>query len=143
VPASGGSTTIPAGTNAQLIDKFRFKTLRNPLSLPPTNYVIVAYQLDGEGANGLYSFQNWTNNWFNGDSCASSSSSVFQLTGLGSPDYPTGTGSENFGSTPFIYYLSATSSVVIVAQTPNAGYINVGDSVNLTANSLLTPASYQ
>ena len=152
MPISGGTVTVPAGTNAPLTSGYRFVQLPAPVSLPPATYAVIAYQMNGGTNSDPYSDASGSNNGFNGSAYVQDSVSVYEFTTNASPSFPgtgggnSGTPTQNFGCASFIYSLVATSSVAAYGPTvsPAFAYVNIGQTVNLTADAYGTPPiSYQ
>ena len=147
VPITGGSVTVPSGSAAPLYNGYRYQNLPAPVSLPPATYAVVAYQMNGGSQSDAYSDVINTNNGFNGSYYLNNGNSVYEFTANASPNFPgTGGGAsgvpfENFGCASFLYSLVATSSVAAVgtAISPLLTYVNIGQTVNLTASAFGTP----
>jgi lysophospholipase L1-like esterase len=151
-PVTGGSVEVPAGTNAWLVDSYRFAPLPSPVALPPGRYAVIAYQMNGGANSDPYSDLTGSNNGFNGGTHLFNGGSLYEFTTSGSPSFPgtgggnTGTTAGNFGCASLIYSLTSTASVGVSAPviSPQLTYFNPGESVSLTANAFGSPPiSYQ
>jgi len=152
VPVPGGSVVVPAGTNAWLLDAYRFAPLAVPVALPPGNYAVIAYQMNGGTNSDAYSDITGTENGFNGGTQIFNGGSIYEFTTNGSPSFPgtgggnNGTTANNFGCASLIYSLVSTSSMAVVATaiSPQLTYFNPGQSVSLTATAFgSSPISFQ
>lgn len=151
-PVTGGSVIVPGGTNALLIDAYRFAPLPVPVALPPGKYAVIAYQMNGGANSDPYSDLTGSNNGFNGGTHLYNGGSIYEFTTSASPSFPgTGGGNSgaptgNFGCASFIYSLTASASVGVSAPviSPQLTYFNPGDTVSLTANAFgSSPITYQ
>ena len=152
VPITGGSVVVPAGTNAWLQDAYRFAPLAVPIALPPGNYAVIAYQMNGGTNSDAYSDVTGSSNGFNGGTQILNAGSIYEFTTNGSPSFPgtgngfNGTTVNNFGCASLIYSLVSTSSVAVAAAaiSPQLTYFNPGQSVTLTATAFgSSPIRYQ
>jgi len=145
-PISGASVTVPAGTNTTLLSGYRFQPLDTPISLPPGNYAVIAYQMNGGANNDAYSDASGGNNAVHGNSHITDTGSLYDFLTNGSPAFPTTSANENFGCSSFIYTFSSTSSIPVGSPsiTPSTTWVTQGGKVTLTASAFGTgPITYQ
>ena len=151
-PITGGSVVVPAGTNTVLLDAYRFAPLAAPIALPPGNYAVIAYQMNGGTSSDAYGDITGNNTGFNGGTQLFNGGSIYEFTTAGSPAFPgtgggtSGTTTVNFGCASLLYSLVSTSSVAVGAPSlsPALTYFNPGQSVSLTATAFgSSPISYQ
>jgi lysophospholipase L1-like esterase len=151
-PITGASVEVPAGTNAWLVNSYRFAPLSTPVALPPGKYAVIAYQMNGGAGSDPYSDLSGSNNGFNGGTHLFNGGSLYEFTTSGSPSFPgtgggnTGTTAGNFGCASLIYSLTSTSSVPVSAPviSPQLTYFNPAESVSLTASAFgSSPITYQ
>ena len=102
------SVTVPAGTSATLLNSFRFAALGTPVTLPPGNYSVVAYQMNGNApASDVYADQSG-NNGFNGTLNIAHVQTIYEFT-ANTTAYPgtggggLGTSGNNLASASFTY----------------------------------------
>lgn len=153
VPISGGSITVPAGTAADLTNGYRFAPLPKPIAVPPGQYAVVAYQMNGTAnGNDGYNDSNGSINRFFGNGYLTDGPAAYEFTTNASPSFPgtgggnSGTPTENFGCASIIYSLSSTSSMAVasVVASPSLTYAAVGQTTSLTASAFGTaPIRYQ
>lgn len=139
-PISGASVTVPAGTNTALITGHRFQALETPVSLPPGNYAIIAYQMNGGTTSDAYSDAVGGNNGVHGGSYISDTGSFYDFTTSPSPAFPGTSVKENFGCASFLYSLCPTSSIPVgpPSISPAITWVTVGGTTKLTANAFGT-----
>jgi GDSL-like Lipase/Acylhydrolase family len=150
VPVSGGSVTVPAGTSAPLSNSYRFQALSAPISLPPGNYAIIVYQMNGGPTSDPYS-DDGGNNGFNGIAGFVNTGSLYEFTADPGPTFPSPGGGavqagENYGSSSFTYALASSNSIPVDAPiiSPASVVVGAGQTVSLTASDNGTPpVSYQ
>ena len=155
--AALGSVTVPAGTSAPLISGYRFASLSSPLYLPAGNYLVCAYQMNGNApANDPYGDGSVG---FNAGGNASPLGGLYTFTTSPSPAYPVNTaGTFDCASFTFTNYLAATNvwtggganhnwstagnwnvAPIFPADVTFAGstgLINTNDNTGITVNSL-------
>ncbi len=149
-PVSGGSVTVPAGTTPPLSNSFRFQALSAPVSLPPGNYAVIVYQMNGGANSDPYSDDDG-NNGFDGFAGFANTGSVYEFTTNAGPTFPSPGGGitqagVNFGCASFTYAGTSTNSLPVDAPTISPATIvaNAGQTVSLTASDNGTPPiSYQ
>lgn len=140
-PITGGSVVVPAGTNTLLLSGHRFQPLASPVTLPPGNYGIIAYQMNGGSNSDAYSDAVGGNNTVNGGFYVSDTGGIYDFTSNTGAVFPGTTSSENFGCASFIYTLASTSSIPVNSPilTPLYSFVNVGQTATLTASAFGTP----
>jgi lysophospholipase L1-like esterase len=136
-PISGASVTVPAGDATTLLSGHRFQPLATPIALPPGNYAVIAYQMNGGAESDPYSDVSNGNNGMHGGAYISDTGSYYEFTTSESPAFPTTTENKNFGCASFVYTLSPTSSLPVGAPviSPSVSWVNVGGTTRLTAST--------
>lgn len=139
-PVSGASVTVPAGTNAPLVSGHRFQALDTPVSLPPGNYAIIAYQMNGGTTSDAYSDAAGGNNGVHGSPYISDTGSFYDFTTDASPAFPSTSVKENFGCASFLYSFSAASAIPVgpPSITPVVAWVTLGGTTTLSANAFGT-----
>ncbi|PWU10033.1 MAG: hypothetical protein C5B50_26210 [Verrucomicrobia bacterium] len=140
------SVTVPVGTSVSLKNGFRYVALNSPLTLPPGNYSVIAYQLNGLGAVGAP--QN-SDPYADAGSETSSVSvnvnafTIYEFTTNPSPAYPTpgaGSNASDLGSASFTYVDPAASSLT----SPVARQVvqrNTNNVANIPISGTVTPGA--
>ena len=128
------SVVVPSGTTAPLKNGFRYAALATNLSLPPGNYSVIAYQLNGLGAPGS---PQLSDPYTDAGSETPSANvinlgyTVYNFTNTASPSYPSGGGSCacDLGSASFTYVDPAASTLTspVARQVIQRNTNNVAD----------------
>jgi hypothetical protein len=147
-PVPNASVTVPAGTNAPLINGYRYQALPSPVILGPGTYYVVAFQMNGyaHGSDPYSDNNNPTdsNNGFNSIPGVTDNGSVFESNPNQGPDFSVGgsapyTSTNDFGSASFLYDAGLIANV-----TPAATFALAGQPVTLTATATgETPIYFQ
>jgi lysophospholipase L1-like esterase len=137
-PISGASVTVPAGDSATLSSGHRFQPLAKPIALPPGEYAVIAYQMNGGDSSDPYSDVSNGNNGVHGGAYITDTGAHYEFTTSESPAFPATAESKNFGCASFIYTLSPTSSIPVGAPaiSPSVSWVTVGGTTTLTANTV-------
>ena len=108
--AALGSVTVLAGTVDPLLYGYRFAPLSTPIYLPAGNYLVCAYQMNGNSpANDPYGDGSVG---FNGGSIASPLGGLYTFTTSPSPAYPVNSAG-TFDCASFTYTTAATAPPVV------------------------------
>ena len=144
------SLVVAAGFNNTYKNGFRFARLPTPLTLPPGNYSVIAYQMNGNGAVGSPQFSDPyadAGSETSSPSLAANAFTIYQFTTNASPAYPDsngsgyGTSAGDLGSASFTYIDFAASVLtfpvarqVIQRSTNNTADIPVSGTVPSNAD---------
>src|SRR5262249_22428246 len=116
VPVVGGSVTVPAGTAGTYKDGYRFAPLAAPVTLPPGNYAVVVYQLNGGSSSDGYG-QGATG--FIGGGDVADTGNTYNFDSTTYPVFPYGTqGAGNLATCSFTYsplFLSSDTAPIALA----------------------------